>query len=52
MLDAKPKVINDDKIVAATCTREYLTPSGVGKPVEATCSAHVRACSQLPIRKF
>ena len=51
MLGAKPKVINDDKIVAATCARECLTP-GVGKLVEATCSAHAGACSQPPIRTF
>jgi len=39
MLGAKPKVINDDKIIAATCAREYLTPSEVGKLTEAACSA-------------
>jgi hypothetical protein len=51
MLGAKPKVVNNDRIVAATCAREYLTP-GVGNLVEATCSAHPGACSQLPIPPF
>jgi hypothetical protein len=39
MLGVKPKVINNDKILAATWAGEYLT-MGVGKLVDAT-STHV-----------
>jgi len=50
MLGAKQKVINDDKIVAATYAREYLMRPG--KLLEATCSAHAAACLRNPLEHF
>jgi hypothetical protein len=45
MLGAKPKITNDDKIVAAVYAREYLMPSGAAKLIEAACSRYAASCS-------